>query len=73
VLPPDDPDGMTRDEIWEQLPAAVRKNNIRFRSILEAECGKLWRKEGKGNKSGAYRYHRLELVTHPGEEQGGEE
>ncbi len=73
VLPADDPDGMTREEIWEQLPDGVRKNNIRFRSVLEAECGKLWRKEGAGNKAGAYRYRRLELVTHPGEEEGGEE
>ena len=72
VLPPDDPDGMTREEIWEQLPPAVRKNNIRFRSILEAECGKLWRKEGSGGKKDPFRYWRNEIVTHPGEEVGGE-
>jgi len=64
---------MTREEIWEALPAAVRKNNFRFRSILEAECGKLWRKEGIGGKGDPFRYWRIELVTHPGEEEGGEE
>jgi hypothetical protein len=51
----------------------VRTNNVRFRSIMQAECGKLWRKEGKGGRTCAYRYQRIELVTHPGEEQGGEE
>ncbi len=70
VLPHDDPDGMTREEIWDALPDAVRKNNIRFRIILEAECGRLWRKVGAGNKAGAYRYRRNEIVTHPGEEEG---
>ena len=70
VLPADG-DGMTREEIWERLPPAVRKNEVRFKSVMEAECGKLWRKEGKGGRNG-YRYRKLEFVTHPGEE-GGEE
>jgi hypothetical protein len=51
----------------------VRKNNNRFKSVMEAEVGKLWRKEGSGGKAGAFRYRRIELVTHPGEEVGGEE
>jgi hypothetical protein len=71
VLPANDPDGMTREEIWEALPAEVRKNEVRFKRTLEADCGKLWRKEGKGGRGG-YRYHRNELVNHPGEEEGGE-
>jgi hypothetical protein len=72
VLPPDDPDGMTREDIWERLPDGVRKNHMRFKSVLEAENGKLWVKSGNGGRSG-YRYRRLSLVTHPGEEVGGEE
>jgi len=40
---------------------------------MEAECGKLWRKEGSGGQTGDYCYRRIELVTHPGEKQGGEE
>ena len=70
---PTDGDGMTREEIWEQLPAEVRVNHMRFKSVLEAENGKLWVKSGNGGKGTPYRYRRIELVTHPGEEEGGEE
>lgn len=73
VLPHDDPDGMTREEIWEQLPPAVRKNDKRFRQVLDDATGQLWRREGSGGKGGAFRYWRNEIVTHPGEEEGGEE
>jgi hypothetical protein len=71
VLPPDDPDGMTRDEIWERLPDGVRKNQVRFKRVLDAECGKLWRKEGSCGKKDPFRYWRLEPVTHPGQERAG--
>lgn len=30
VLPADGPDGMTREEIWDALPAEVRRNEVRF-------------------------------------------
>ncbi len=73
VLPPDDPDGMTREEIWEALPDGVRKNEKRFRQVLDDATGRLWRREGSGGKGGAFRYWRNEIVTHPGEEEGGEE
>jgi hypothetical protein len=64
---------MTREEIWEQLPAAVRKNDKRFKQVMEAEVGKSWQKDGSGGKSAPFRYRRIETVTHPGEEEGGEE
>jgi hypothetical protein len=51
----------------------VRKNEVRFKRVMDAECGKLWWKESKGGKKDLFRYWRIELVTHPGEEQGGEE
>ncbi|MFY7954444.1 MAG: hypothetical protein ACOVT5_18230 [Armatimonadaceae bacterium] len=51
----------------------MNKNEVRFKSVMAAECGKLWRKEGKGGKKDPFRYWRIELVTHPGEEEGGEE
>ena len=73
VLPAGDPDGITREEIWERLPDGVRKNEVRFKSVLKAENGKLWVKSWSGGKSTPYRYRRIELVTHPGEEEGGEE
>ena len=64
---------MTREEIWEALPNGVRRNEVRFKRVLEAENGKLWVKSGNGGKGTPYRYRRIEMVTHSGEEQGGEE
>jgi hypothetical protein len=46
VLPPGDPDGMMREEIWERLPDGVRKNDKRPRQVMEAEAGKSWGKWG---------------------------
>ncbi|MEO2090865.1 MAG: hypothetical protein ABGY75_15400 [Gemmataceae bacterium] len=73
VLPADDPDGLTREEIWAALPEKVRVNEVRFRQLLEAEAGKAWRKEGAGNKAGAYRYRRHPLTLHTGPDEGGKE
>ncbi|MGL6097811.1 MAG: hypothetical protein ACRC7O_18675 [Fimbriiglobus sp.] len=50
--------GFTRSEIWDRLPDAVKVNEVRFRSILEAENGKLWVKTG-GQGKGGYRYWRI--------------
>ena len=52
--------GLTRAEIWAALPAAVKVNEVRFRSILEAECGKLWAKEESEGAGGGFRYWRCE-------------
>ncbi len=70
---PADGDGMTREQIWEALPDGVRKNEVRFKSVMAAETGKLWRKAGDGSRGNPFRYQRMELVTHPGQEEGGEE
>jgi len=42
VLPANREQAMTRDEIWEKLPDAVRVNRPRFHSVLEAEVPRLW-------------------------------
>ena len=60
VLPANREQAMTRDEIWEKLPDAVRVNQARCWSVLEAEVPNLWMKEGGGRKAGAYRYWRTE-------------
>jgi hypothetical protein len=73
VLPTDDPDGMTREQLWASLPERVQVNVVRFKRVLAAETGKLWRKEGDGSRNRPYRYWGLKAVTHPGEEEGGEE
>jgi hypothetical protein len=52
---PHDGDGMTREEIWEALPPEVRKNEVRFKSVIAAETGKLWRKEGDGARGKSFR------------------
>ncbi len=48
VLPADDPAGMTREDIWAALPEKVRKNEVRFKTVLATEEGKSWRREGSG-------------------------
>ena len=48
---------LTREEIWERLPEAVRVNEVRFKSVMEAGVPKDWLKEGGGGgKANAYRY-----------------
>jgi hypothetical protein len=54
----DEGGGLSRKEIWDRLPAAVKVNRIRFESILEAENGNLWVKEGNGGRGG-YRHRRV--------------
>jgi hypothetical protein len=43
--PADDPAGLTREEIWDAPPPEVRKNEVRFKSVLEAEAGTMWERE----------------------------
>ena len=47
---------LTRKEIWERLPEAVRLNEVRFKSVMEAGVPRDWLKEGGGGKSNPYRY-----------------
>ena len=47
---------LTREEIWERLPEAVRVNEVRFKSVMEAGVPKDWLKEGGGRQAGSYRY-----------------
>ena len=56
VLPANREQALTREEIWERLPEAVRVNRPRFHSVLEAEVPTLWLKEGGGRQAGSYRY-----------------
>jgi hypothetical protein len=48
--------GLTRKEIWESLPGAVRRNEPRVREVIEAGVGKLWRKEDRGPRKGGAVY-----------------
>jgi predicted ATP-dependent serine protease len=66
------PTPLTREELWEELPPDMRKNEKRFRAVLEDGTGTLWQREGKGRNGGAFRYWWEPSVTHPGEEEGGE-
>ena len=58
---PCSPPGMTRKEIWDALPEECQVNEVRFRSILEAEAGYLWRKEKHGGQGGGFNYVKLPL------------
>ena len=56
LLPANREQALTREEIWERLPEAVKVNRPRFHSVLEAEVPTLWLKEGGGRQAGSYRY-----------------
>jgi len=56
VLPANREQAMTRDEIWEKLPDAVRVNQVRFKSVMEAGVPADWLKEGGGGNGHSYRY-----------------
>ncbi len=47
-------DDLTADEIWDRLPARLRVNQARFKSLLPAELGKLWVR--KGNQRAGFTY-----------------
>ena len=49
---------LTRDEIWEKLPEAVKVNHVRFKSVMEAGVPVDWLKQGDGVKGRGYRYWR---------------
>ena len=52
--------GLTRDEIWAALPDDLKVNELRFRSVLESEADRLWRKAKKpGNSGTIFTYRRL--------------
>ena len=51
VLPRDRGQALTREEIWERLPEAVKVNRTRFHSVLEAEVSSLWLKRGPWSTS----------------------
>jgi hypothetical protein len=51
----------------------VSRNEVRFKSVLEAEAGKLWEKEGSGGRNNPCCYRWVPTVTHPGKEEGGDE
>ena len=57
LLPSEAP-GLTRDEIWNALPEELRVNDVRFRSVLECEADRLWRK-GKRPGGAVFTYRRL--------------
>ena len=46
----------TRKELWDGLPDGLRKNEPRFKSVLEAEAGVLWRKEKGSGQGGGFVY-----------------
>ncbi|MCU0706370.1 MAG: AAA family ATPase [Fimbriiglobus sp.] len=64
------PKSLTREELWDELPPDMRKNEKRFRTVLEEGAGTLWQRDGKGRNGGAFRYWWEATVTHPGEEGG---
>ena len=49
---------LTREEIWDLVPEEIRKNEVRFKTVLEEGCGELWEKRGTGGKQAAFRYWR---------------
>ena|GEM_PF-6839581 len=44
-------------QLWEKLPEAVRKNEVKFRMVIEAGVGTIWRKEERSNSHGGPLYH----------------
>ncbi len=63
LLPANREQALTREEIWERLPEAVRVNRVRFYSVLEAGNRTDWLKEGGDEKGRAYRYWIAEDTT----------
>ena len=49
--------GLTRKELWEALPAAVRKNENRFAEVLGEGVGVEWGIEQRAPKKGGPLYH----------------
>jgi hypothetical protein len=52
---PKDGSALTRKEIWDRLPAELRRGEVNFKSVLLAGAGKLWFRTGNGGRD-AYRY-----------------
>ena len=51
--------GMTWKELWQDLPTELRKNQIRFRDLLNQEESKFWRKEQLPGQGGPIGYFKL--------------
>jgi hypothetical protein len=51
--------GLTRAEIWDRLPPAVKVNELRLREVLDGEQ-ELWIKDGTGTRGKPFRYRRKE-------------
>ena len=49
---------MTRADIWDKLPAAVKVNRVRFEAVLDEEDG-LWLKERRPGRGGPMGYRRV--------------
>ena len=49
--------GLTRKQLWDKLPEAVKKNEPRFKVEIESGVGQSWRKEDRSNREGGPLYH----------------
>ena len=49
--------GLTRKQLWDQLPEAVKRNEPRFKVEIESGVGQSWRKEERVNREGGPLYH----------------
>ena len=56
VLDGPEEEGLTRKAIWEQLPDEVRRNEPKFREVMEQWIGVLWRKEERAARGGGSVY-----------------
>ena len=51
--------GLTRKQLWDKLPEAVKRNEARFKVEIESGVGQGWRKEERTNREGGPLYHPL--------------
>ena len=51
--------GLTRKQLWDKLPEAVKKNEPRFKVEVESGVGQSWRKEERAARQGGAVYRVL--------------
>ena len=51
------PAGLTRKQLWERLPEEGRRNEPKFREVVEAGVGEGWQKRERSPRQGGSIYH----------------